>query len=127
MLVSNEKMFHNQLFFEFIGLPKSNFNRYLAVNPIAHLYKTMKFDLRIKGLEKVNDQRIEDKFTLYHISVTITNKDLLNQVSGYMVKRRYKEFDKLHQILSLKFAKYKKPLPELPPKRMFKKKENETR
>ena len=48
-------------------------------------------------------------------------------MSGYLVKRRYKEFDKLHQILSLKFAKYKKPLPELPPKRMFKKKENETR
>ena len=43
-------------------------------------------------------------------------------MSGYLVKRRYREFYKLHSILSKKFATYKKPLPELPSKKLFKKK-----
>ena len=122
LLVSNEKMFHNNTFFEFIGLPKSSFNRYLTINPIAYLYKTMDFDIRIKSTEKVNSVDLDDKFTLYGIAVTISNSEMKNQVSGYMIKRRYREFHKLHEILSKKFAKYKKPLPELPQKKYFKKK-----
>ena len=78
LLVSNEKMFHNQQFFNFIGLPKKQINKYLTINPIRHLYKTFDFDLRIKGFEKVNSIDLDDKFTLYHIAVTISNKDLKN-------------------------------------------------
>jgi PX domain len=96
LLVSNEKMFHNSTFFDFIGLPKSSYNKYLTINPIAHLYNTMDFDLRIKSTEKVKSTELDDKFSLYNIAVTISNKEMKNQVSGYFVKRRYREFFTLH-------------------------------
>lgn len=78
LLVSNEKMFHNELFFNFIELPKKQINKYLTVHPIRHLYNTFDFDLRIKGFEKVNSVDLDDKFTLYNIAVTISNHELKN-------------------------------------------------
>lgn len=116
LTVANEKIYHCLALFDFINLPKHMHNSYLTYNPFEQFYNAYRFEINIKDTNELTNENQDDTFTLYNILITVTKKDMQNQITGYIVRRRFREFCDLHSILKKKFRKYKKPLPELPGK-----------
>lgn len=116
-IVSNERMFHCESFFEFIGLPKDLRKRLLEFNPLKTIYSEYDFDIGVSGFENAQSQ--DERFVAFQIRIEIYSKRLQGVVNSYQIKRRYKEFDLLNTHLKRKFKEYKQPLPELPTKLGF--------
>jgi len=128
LVLTNEKFYQSQILFEFLKIPKNLINTHLSHTPLSSVYNKYSFEVRITETESITTLNSEEAFCLYHLHIKINDKGLRNLVSGYIVKRRFREFDTLHSYLKKMFRKYKKPLPELPPKWFFKgKKDIDTR
>jgi hypothetical protein len=63
---------------------------------------------------------MKESFVIFDISVNVNSKKTREMISGFLVKRRFREFDNLHQRLKKKFVKYSRPLPDFPKKFGFK-------
>lgn len=79
----------------------------------------LELNLNIEKHQIVKGQDQKD-FVIFDISVVANSKRTREIVSSYLVRRRFREFDELHQILKQKFVKYSKPLPDFPKKFGFK-------
>ena len=125
--VCNEKMFHSEELFQFIELPIAYHNLHLSFNPMEVFTQTYSIDVTVRGFEMVDNpeepkqmglntlthMKHNKQFCLYNIQLTINHLELRNQVSGYVIRRRFREFNRLNKNLKKTFAKYKTPLPEL--------------
>jgi hypothetical protein len=117
--VVNERMFHGQALFSFVGLPKALYNEYLSSHPLSFLYSDIDFKIAIPSFESVKSEDNKDSFVLFKITVKIISRKLQEINASYDLKRRYREFKSMHMLLKKKFKKYNKPLPELPRKIHF--------
>lgn len=117
LTVLNEKMFHQKKLFEFIDLPSRYVNEHISYKPIDFIYNNYDLKVNIKDYEHSKIQGTSDQFIAYTIRIEVFNaKGLKNIISCFEVKRRYKEFHELNEILKRRFKKYQNSLPELPGK-----------
>lgn len=120
-IVANEKFYHCLELFSFFNLPRDKVNAYLSYNPLKKLHEKFLFEFRIEKSVDMTNEDLDNTFKLYFIQIKIKDKELLDLVSAYHVKRRYKEFNHLNKILKKKFKRYKKKLPDFPKKFNFEK------
>lgn len=121
LVVANEKFYHGLELFSFINLPRDKVNAHINYNPILNLKTKFQYEIRIEKSVDMTNEKLDDTFKLYFLSIKINDKELLNIVSAYTVKRRYREFNHLHKILKKKFKRYKRKLPDLPSKLNYEK------
>lgn len=115
-IVVNEKMFHNKLLYDFIGLPKNFHSDHLTAKPLGFLERDVDVTISIMNNHQVKSVDSKESFVLFDISVTVNSRKTRELISSYMVKRRFREFDNLNQRLKKKFVKYNRPLPDFPNK-----------
>lgn len=117
MVIANERMFHCDLFFDFIGFPKNLRQNCLEHNPLSIMYSDNDFDIYMgEGNTQVSG---DTKFMVFCMKIKVHSRKMKGVQTLYNIKRRYREFDVLNRHLKRKFTKYKQPLPELPPKITF--------
>ena len=115
-VVSNEKLFYCSSLFEFLKIEPKMASDYQAIDPLGFVSSSIDVNLNTVGYEKVQGSEQSDFFYLFTIKITIVSKSLKDIISVYEVKRRFREFALLHNILKRKFRYYNQNLPELPSK-----------
>lgn len=119
LVVANEKFYQCLELFSFLQIPRDKVNAYMNYTPILKLYEKFQYEIRIEKSVDTTNENVDDTFKLYFIRVKINDKEMLNLISGYIVKRRYREFDHLNKELKKKFKRYVKKIPDLPSKFNF--------
>ena len=76
----------------------------------------MELSINIESNHTMKNPTTKDTFVIYDIGVRVNSKKTRELVSSYLVQRRFREFDNLHNRLKRKFNKYSRPLPDFPKK-----------
>lgn len=108
-VISNDKMYHTDILFTFLAIPK---NIATIALDFPHLEQLRSVTCKVMNHSSVNTQ--EENFVVYNMKVEVFDRKTNERISDHWIGRRFREFSSLHDILKYKFSHYKISLPELP-------------
>lgn len=114
MVVMNEKIYYCSDLYNFVDYETRDIELYTGQDPVQKLIELFTFKFSV--VDKNSVQNSDESFVVWEIKVEVVEITTQDVVDSYKMHHRFKEFDKMHQILSQKMHKFSKPLPSLPGK-----------
>jgi hypothetical protein len=114
MTIINDKLFYCTELFEFLNMDSGAMTHHSNMDLVTILLEQFKFKFTFQDKKAIT--AADESFVLWEVKVNVYENITNDLVDSYTIFRRFKEFDHLHKGLKQKFAKFMKPLPELPEK-----------